>query len=84
MTLAEAVSRDRQTLRRIECVLRTDENLADFAQDLQIRIESSVIVVGGQLPNERLCEAIVPMIRRAGVLEQISNEVTISEASFVA
>jgi hypothetical protein len=84
MTSSESASRDRQTLQRIEYVLRTDQNLADFAPDLQIRIESSVVVVGGQLPSNQLCQAIVPMIRRAGVLEQISNEVTISEASFVA
>jgi hypothetical protein len=84
MTSSESACRDRQTLQRIEYVLRTDHNLADFAHDLQIRIESSVVVVGGQLPSNQLCQAIVPMIRRAGVLEQISNEVTISEASFVA
>lgn len=78
MTVQECACRDRQIIQRIESVLRTDGSLACHADDLNIQINESVLVIGGSLPSASLKQSILPMVRRAGVLCQVSNQVSVA------
>ena len=75
MTIAESECRDEQTRRRIECTLSGDNGLAQFADDLTVETCRDRVVISGRLPSPHLVRRIVPMVRRAGVLSQIDNQV---------
>ena len=82
MSNQEKLDRNHRILTSIQAVLRVHEHLWRYADLLQVTIENTVVVLRGSLPNADLKHQLVPAIRRAGVLSQISNEVHVrSEAA---
>ncbi|MEM9825978.1 MAG: hypothetical protein AAF958_05290 [Planctomycetota bacterium] len=78
MTVEESACRDRQTLDRIENALRFDHLLQAHSGHLRVSKAAGAVVVTGHLPSPKLREAIVPMIRRAGVVDRVENKVLVS------
>lgn len=70
-------SRCLQMIRRIDTVLCAHHELSHHRTDLEISMEGSRIVLRGQLPTVALKQALLPAIRRAGVLSQVCNCVEI-------
>ncbi|MFG0262489.1 MAG: hypothetical protein ACF788_08880 [Novipirellula sp. JB048] len=71
-------ARSHETLERIDSMLRLHRQLGRYLDTLDISIENGSIVLRGELPSEQLRSELVPMIRRAGILCQISNEVQVA------
>ncbi|TWU60077.1 hypothetical protein Poly51_03510 [Rubripirellula tenax] len=78
MTTTEIQCRDQRMLQRIDGVLRFDSELSLHAADVQVSIESSRVVLSGSLPSASLIDQLVPAIRKAGVLNQICNNVRVA------
>ncbi|NND96490.1 MAG: hypothetical protein HKN47_04070 [Pirellulaceae bacterium] len=66
-------SRDLRVIERIQTVLKVHEQLRQYATAVQVSIENTVIVLRGELPSRDLKQALVPAVRQAGVLGQVSN-----------
>ncbi|MEP1647887.1 MAG: hypothetical protein ABJK10_27225, partial [Rhodopirellula bahusiensis] len=47
------------------------------AGGLEISVHESTIVLDGELPNAELRKQLVPLIRQAGVLWQVENNVAV-------
>ncbi len=52
--------------------------LGQYAAAIQVSVENTVIVLRGELPSADLRQELVPAIRQAGVLSQVSNCVQVS------
>ena len=52
--------------------------LGHYASAIQVSVENTVIVLRGELPSADLRQELVPAIRQAGVLSQVSNCVQVS------
>ena len=70
-------SRERLLVERIRSMLSVHEHLREYATRVQITVENTVIVLRGDLPSTDLKQALVPAIRQAGVLGQVSNCVNV-------
>ncbi|QDT06036.1 hypothetical protein K227x_44430 [Rubripirellula lacrimiformis] len=79
MTTIEIQNRDQRLRDKIDGVLRFDNQLAPYADQLNVTIESSRIVVDGNLPTPSLVDELIPAIRRAGVLSQVCNNVAVAQ-----
>ncbi|MEO9591405.1 hypothetical protein [Rhodopirellula bahusiensis] len=66
-----------RTLQRIESMLSEHEALGSHAGGLEISVHESTIVLDGELPNAELRKQLVPLIRQAGVLWQVENNVAV-------
>lgn len=77
MTTTEIAARDDRTRQRILHVLRNDRMLHRHASSIRVDVTDSRVVLTGALPASTLVEQLVPAIRRAGVLSQVTNQVRI-------
>ena len=77
MTTNESAARDDRTRQRILHVLRNDRMLHRHAASIRVDVADSRVVLTGALPASTLVDQLVPAIRRAGVLSQVTNQVRI-------
>ncbi len=80
MTIEEQVSRDTRMINNIRAVLGVHHQLCLYAAAIQVSIENTAVVLRGQLPTVDLKQALIPAIRQAGVLAQVSNQVQVEHA----
>lgn len=66
-------SSDARAVQRIQSILDVHEHLRSYAAAVQVSVENAVIVLRGDLPTADLKQALVPAVRQAGVLGQVSN-----------
>lgn len=78
MTTQESNSRDRRIVENIHSVIRVDPRLRQYATAVQISVENASVVLRGELPNSELKEQLIPLVRQAGVLYQITDQVRIA------
>lgn len=78
MTVDEFACRNRQTIDRIQNALRVDTVLSRHADRLQVSKSDDAVVVTGSVPDQRTVAAIIPMIRRAGVVDRVENRVDVA------
>ena len=52
--------------------------LSQVAESLHVSVENAVIVISGELPRE-LKDEVVPAIRQAGVLGQVSDRIRVAQ-----
>ena len=76
-TTQVADSLNARLIRRIDFVLCAHHDLCNHRADLEISMEGSRIVLRGHLPTVALKQALLPVIRQAGVLGQVCNCVEI-------
>ncbi|MGI9472720.1 MAG: hypothetical protein ACR2NZ_14375 [Rubripirellula sp.] len=77
MTSKEANARDKRTIYSIKSVFRVNTFLRQCIGAVQISIESSTIVLRGELPSSTHKAQLIPAIRQAGVLARICDQVRI-------
>ena len=65
--------RDSRVIEQIRSMFRVHDQLQEYATELQVSVENAVIVLRGDLPSSDLKQALVPAVRQAGVLGQVSN-----------
>ena len=75
-----AQTRARQTLTRINSMIRMHERLGEYATRLQVSVENAAIVLRGTLPSQELSRELLPTVRRAGVLWQVKNRVNVARS----
>ena len=78
MTIQECASRDRRQVDNILFVLQANPLLQQCAPDLQVSIENSTVVLRGEVPSPEVKAQLIPAIRQAGVLDQISDYVRVA------
>ncbi|TWU47956.1 hypothetical protein [Rubripirellula reticaptiva] len=78
MTTIEIQNREQQLLQRIDGVLRFDRNLGPHVAGLNISFDASRLILDGDLPTAAMIDELVPAIRRAGVLNQVCNNVRVA------
>ena len=76
LTTQKPSQRDTRTIDRIQSILGV--RLGQSAAAVQVSIENTVIVLRGELPSSDLKRQLVPAIRQAGVLGQVSDLVHVS------
>ena len=76
LTKQRPSQRETWTIDRIQSMLAV--RLGQYAAMIQVSIENTVIVLRGELPSIALKQQLVPAIRQAGVLGQVSDCVRIS------
>ncbi len=81
MTTEEIDCRNARMIENIRTVFRVHDRLSGYASAVQVSIENAAIVLRGQLPSADLRSDLVPAIRQAGVLGQVSNHVMVDHAS---
>ena len=78
MTAQECQSRDSRTVQRISTLLRIDPEISKQAGDLTVRVVESRIIVEGTVDTPSNRDRILPLIRQAGVLAQVQNDVRVA------
>ena len=76
ITTQQLSHRNSRIIDRIESVLGV--RLGPYGNAIQVSIENTVIVLRGELPNADLKQQLVPAVRQAGVLCQVSDCVQVS------
>ena len=77
MTSQERDCHDRRTIERINAMFRVDERLCRHTETIEVSVENAAIVLRGELPSANLKSELVPLVRRAGVLGQICDLVSV-------
>lgn len=77
MTTEERDCRNARMIRNIQTVLRVHHGLRPYASRIVVSIENGAIILQGQLPTSELRSQLIPAIRQAGVLCQVSNLVCV-------
>jgi hypothetical protein len=67
-------------INNIQAMFRVHEQLRQYATALQVSIENATIVLRGTVPSVDLKAELVPAVRRAGVLGQVSNCVDVANS----
>ena len=78
MTAKECDTRDARVIDSIQSVLRVHKQLCRYTTALQVSIENATIVLRGELPTFALRAELIPAVRQAGVLSQVSNCVQVA------
>ncbi len=71
LTKQKPSQRESWTIDRIRSMFAV--RLGKYAAAIQISIENTVIVLRGELPSAAMKQELVPAIRQAGVLGQVSD-----------
>ena len=78
MTTKEHERRNRRMIDSIQAMFQVHEQLRQYAAALQVSIENATIVLRGEVPSVDLRAELVPAVRQAGVLSQVSNCVEVA------
>ncbi|MGI9470428.1 MAG: hypothetical protein ACR2NZ_02770 [Rubripirellula sp.] len=78
MTSKECNSRDRRIVDNIQMMFRVNQELKNYVAELDVSIENDSIVLRGRLPSGALKAELIPAVRRAGILSQVSNYVRVA------
>ncbi len=78
MTKQEHEFQNRRIINNIQAMFGVHEQLRQYAAALQVSIENATIVLRGEVPSVDLKAELVPAVRRAGVLSQVSNCVEVA------
>ena len=78
MTKQEHEFQNRRIINNIQAMFGVHEQLQQYAAALQVSIENATIVLRGEVPSVDLKAELVPAVRRAGVLSQVSNCVQVA------
>ncbi|MDB4339183.1 hypothetical protein OAA19_03630, partial [Rubripirellula sp.] len=73
-------SRDQRQVEKIIFLVQADPVLQPHAPNVQVTIEDATVALRGELPNHSAKNALFLAVRQAGVLDQISDYVRVSEA----
>ena len=79
MTTQEHNSKNSRMIQSIQAMFRVHEQLQQYAAALQVSVENAKIVLTGEVPSVDLKAQLVPAVRRAGVLSQVSNRVNVAD-----
>ena len=74
MTAQESLSRDRRMVQRIHSLMQADPRIGD----LTVRIVQSRVIVEGTVADADDRDRILPLVRRAGVMAQVQNDVRVA------
>ena len=77
MTTQECQCRDQRLIERIRSVIGVHDQLSQYAAGVDVTISDSSVVLTGQVPSNQVKSALVPAVRRAGVLSKIDNQVQV-------
>ncbi len=80
MTTKEHDCQNRRMINNIQAMFGVHEQLRQYAAALQVTIENATIVLRGTVPSADLKAELVPAVRRAGVLSQVSNCVDVANS----
>ena len=78
MTTKEHECQKSRMIGNIQAMFRVHEQLRQYAAAVQVSIEDATIVLRGEVPSVVLKAELVPAVRRAGVLSQVSNLVQVA------
>lgn len=59
-------------------VIRSNEQLCDYAESVEVSIEERAVVLRGEVPSQSLKKLLVAAVRQAGILWQIKNSVRVA------
>ena len=59
-------------------VIRSNEQLCEYAEAVHISIEERAVVLRGEVPSQSLKTMLVAAVRQAGILWQIKNSVRVA------
>ena len=79
MTTQEHESKNSRMIHSIQAMFHVHEQLQQYAAALQVSVENAKIVLTGEVPSVDLKAQLIPAVRRAGVLSQVSNRVHVAE-----
>lgn len=76
-TSSRLSAQDSDVIKRIRFAFSTNPKVSAFSAGLQVSIEGSRIVLQGQAPSDADRQTLILVIRQAGVLGQICNNVLV-------